>query len=198
MVRLAIADSALNRIRRSSVLGGFDVAGIGRAEETFALPPSEFAPHQELLTGVSLAGPSWHDRNMRRTPIIAAVTVVALGIGARVGFGRAGDLAAASLPKKAQSIKPPVISESFTLLPCHVDSTIGTEGCEALVVKGGRPHVRVLPESLAQVSHERLEPVRFLLPAFADDTSADQVSADRPTVPAEMPGDGRDRPALLA
>lgn len=121
MVRLAIADSALNRIRRSSVLGGFDVAGIGRAEETFALPPSEFAPHQELLTGVSLAGPSWHDRNMRRTPIIAAVTVVALGIGARVGFGRAGDLAAASLPKKAQSIKPPVISESFTLLPCHVD-----------------------------------------------------------------------------
>jgi hypothetical protein len=42
---------------------------------------------------------------MRRTPIIAAVTVVALGIGARVGFGRAGDLAAASLPKKTQSIK---------------------------------------------------------------------------------------------
>jgi uncharacterized protein YecT (DUF1311 family) len=55
---------------------------------------------------------------------------MAVGVGARVVFDVTSDAAAASAAKKAPPIKPPVITETFTVLPCDEDSTIGMEGCE--------------------------------------------------------------------
>jgi len=67
---------------------------------------------------------------VRRTLVIAAATAVVLGVGARVVISAVGNpAAAASLANRAPTIKPPVITEAFTLLPCDQDSTIGMEGC---------------------------------------------------------------------
>jgi len=71
-----------------------------------------------------------------------------------------------------------------------------TEG-HCFVEEGGGPHVRVLAQALAQIGHERLELVGLSVPALAG-PGAVQVIADRRPVPAEMSGDGRDRPALRA
>jgi uncharacterized protein YecT (DUF1311 family) len=68
---------------------------------------------------------------MRRTLFIAAATFMVLGIGTRAAVGATDSpRAAASSASKAPPIKPPVITESFTLLPCNNASTIGMEGCE--------------------------------------------------------------------
>jgi uncharacterized protein YecT (DUF1311 family) len=68
---------------------------------------------------------------MTRRLIVAAMAAIAMGFGARVGLGSPSGPAAAATPApRATSIKPPVITESFTPLPCHKDTTIGMEGCE--------------------------------------------------------------------
>ena len=59
-------------------------------------------------------------------------------------------------------------------------------------------HMRVLPQALAAVVHERGEPVRSGRSTCARRASAVQVGGDRLAVVSEMPGDRGDRPAPLA
>jgi uncharacterized protein YecT (DUF1311 family) len=67
---------------------------------------------------------------VRRRSSLAATIALVVGVGAGVSLGPVGASAVASAAKKAPPMKPPVITESFTLLPCNKGSTIGTEGCE--------------------------------------------------------------------
>ena len=62
--------------------------------------------------------------------ILATAIVLVLGASAGVGLGPERTPSAASPAKKVPAIKPPVIAESFTLLPCDQGSTIGMEGCQ--------------------------------------------------------------------
>jgi hypothetical protein len=64
-----------------------------------------------------------------------------------------------------------------------------------LVEKGGRPQVRVVGKALAAVRKERHERVGRLTPLAGGPLTV-QVGPDRLAVPAQMPGDRRDRPSL--
>ena len=106
---------------------------------------------------------------MRRRLSIAVATVVALGIGSHVAFGATGDPAAATPANAAPRMKPPVITEPFTVLACDQNSTIGIEGCEEhkLVVTDKRidREVRllftILPDSAARMRLAEAETAWF-------------------------------------
>ena len=82
------------------------------------------------LTRATRAGTPCHHDHVRRRSSLAATIALVVGVGAGVSLGPVGASAVASAAKKAPPMKPPVITESFTLLPCNKGSTIGTEGCE--------------------------------------------------------------------
>jgi hypothetical protein len=67
-----------------------------------------------------------------------------------------------------------------------------------LVIERAGPDVWILLQALCQIRHERFEGIGFSATPFTSDSLSVQVIADRPAVPAEMPGDRRDRPALFA
>ncbi len=67
-----------------------------------------------------------------------------------------------------------------------------------LVEQRGRPHVRVVPQPLAQVGGERPERVLTAARALPGDPAAGQVGAHGLAVTIKVPGDRRDRPALPA
>ena len=83
-----------------------------------------------LVTRACQARMCCHYDQVRRTVIFATAASVVLGASAGVGLGSSPTLSAASPAKRVPAIKPPVITESFTLLPCDKGSTIGQEGCE--------------------------------------------------------------------
>ena len=64
-----------------------------------------------------------------------------------------------------------------------------------LVIESGRPHVRVVDEPGRQVREERLERVGRRLGPDAGDPLPVDVGPDGLSVPAQVPGDRRDRPA---
>jgi uncharacterized protein YecT (DUF1311 family) len=63
-------------------------------------------------------------RNVSRK---VAPLLVTCGLALSIPSGGAGG--ASKAPAKA-TLKPPVIHEVFTLLPCDPNTTVGTEGCE--------------------------------------------------------------------
>ena len=71
------------------------------------------------------------------------------------------------------------------------------EGAD-LVIEGACPHVGVLGEAGSQIRDVLDEGVGFCASALAGHPLAIQVGPDRLAVPTQVPGDGRDRPALLA
>ena len=67
-----------------------------------------------------------------------------------------------------------------------------------LVVERGAPDVRVVGEAGREVGDEALERVGLASPADAGLAFTAQVIPDRLAVPAEVTGDGRDRPSPLS
>ncbi len=67
--------------------------------------------------------------SMRRLllAVVLAVTAGTIGIGAF--WGAPGRVADAAPRATVPLLKPPVIVEPFTLLPCNAGTTIGMEGC---------------------------------------------------------------------
>jgi len=104
-----------------------------------------------------------------------------LGIGTRAAVGATDSPTAAASPaSKAPPIKPPVITESFTLLRCSNESTIGMEGCEEHKLVAADKRIDREVRLVFTILHDNAARMRFIQAqttwfAFRQDDSRSQA-----------------------